>query len=149
VSVRMTHPASGGEYDAQPGQVPHLQSSGWRVEPGQDDQGEEWPEDLQRFGGQTQVRMRHPDIEGEITVAESAVPYHREKGWQVIDDQAVTEAAQTGDLEDLTVEELKDEARARGLAVSGTKAELIERLRSEDKQDTEQAGDEPAQDEEG
>lgn len=120
----MTHPDSGGEYDAQPSQVPFLRESGWLVVPGQAEQGEEFPPELQRFEGQPEVRMRHPDIEGDpIRVAESAVPFHREKGWQVLDEDA--ERA----LDGLTVEELKEELRARDLPVSGSKAELVERLR--------------------
>jgi len=144
VLVRMSHPASGGEYAARPEQVPHLEQSGWQRDPDQEAEGERWPEDLQRFGGQAQVRMRHPDLDTEITVAESAVPMHRSNGWQVVDEAAVTDAARaTDDLEALTVEELKEEARGRGLPVSGTKAELIERLQ-EPPAEPEQDDDQPA-----
>jgi SAP domain-containing protein len=132
MGVRMTHPDSGGEYLAQPEQVPHLRSAGWQVAPGQENQGEEWPAELQRFDGQQQVRMRHPDIDGDpIVVAASAVPFHREKGWQVLEDEPPAEPAEDEDLEGLTVEELKERARDAGLPVSGTKAELLERLGAE------------------
>jgi hypothetical protein len=93
MAVRMRHPESGGEYDAQPSQVPHLQETGWQVIEGQEEQGEVWPAEVQRFEGQPPIRMRHPDLESEITVAESAVPFHRERGWQVIEE--TEEAAQT------------------------------------------------------
>jgi hypothetical protein len=146
--VLMTHPESGGEYWATPDQVPHLQEADWQIAPGQNVDVEEWPAELRRFGGQDTVKMRHPEIEGDpITAALSQVPFYREKGWQIVDEDAATEAAQTGGLEDLTLDQLKEEARARDLPVSGTKAELVERLRGEPKQDEsqDQAGDEPAQ----
>ncbi len=132
MTIRMTHPESGGEYDAQPSQVPHLQESGWRVEPGQTEQGETWPAEAQRFEGQQRFRLRHPDLDTEIVVAESAVPYHRERGWLVVEEPAEEGGAiQETDRRDmLTVEQLRDEARTAGMAVSGTKAELLERLRS-------------------
>lgn len=43
--------------------------------------------------------------------------------------QRQTQQDAAAGLDGLTVEQLRDEARARGLAVSGTKAELLERLR--------------------
>jgi hypothetical protein len=132
----MTHPDLDGEITVDPGAVPHHERARWQVVPGQEEQGEQWPEDLRQFGGQQQVRMRHPDLDGEITIAESAVPFHREKGWQVIDPEA--ERA----LDDLTVEQLRSRARDAGLPVSGTKAELLERLSTYEQ---DQAGVEPAQ----
>ncbi len=127
MAVRMRHPESGGEYDAQPGQVPHLQESGWQVMESQIEQGEVWPAEVQRFEGQQRFRLRHPNLDTEITVAESAVPYHRERGWLLVEEETAQEADR---LDMLTVEQLRDEARTAGMAVSGTKAELLERLRS-------------------
>ncbi len=131
MTIRMTHPESGGTYDAQPSQVPHLQESGWQVAPGQAEQGETWPAEVQRFEGQQRFRLRHPDLDTEITVAESAVPYHRERGWLIVEEEPAAEAEGEVDrLDGLTVEQLREEARAAGIPVSGAKAELIERLRS-------------------
>ena len=126
----MRHPdLPGQDFDAPSSAVPFHQAAGWQVIPGQDEQGDEWPDELLPFEGQPPIRMRHPNLDQEITVAESAVPIHRSSGWQVVEDD--TEADEGDDLSELTVEELKDEARARNLPVSGTKAELLERLRSE------------------
>jgi hypothetical protein len=132
MGVRMRHPESGGEYDAQPSQVPHLVEAGWQVMPGQAVEGEIWPTEAQRFGGQDQVRIRHPETGGETVVAASSVPYHRERGWDMVSEESASgEAAQPEDrLEEMTAEELKDYARRAGLPVSGTKAELVERLRA-------------------
>jgi hypothetical protein len=91
MGILMTHPESGGTYDAQPSQVPHLQESGWQVVEGQAEQGEVWPAEVQRFGGQPPVRMRHPQVADEITVAESARPHHAAQGWLVIEDKAIAE----------------------------------------------------------
>jgi hypothetical protein len=122
----MTHPVTGGTYDAQPSQVPFLEGSGWEQEPGQGVKGDVWPVELQRFEGQSVYWMRHPNVEGDpIQAAESQKPFYQERGWQVID----TEAEQS--LEGLTVDELKEQLRARDLPVSGSKAELVERLRGE------------------
>jgi hypothetical protein len=121
----MTHPdLEGQEIAVAPSAVPFHAESGWQVAPGQGDMGEEWPAEVQRFEGQPPIRLRHPDLEQEITVAESAVPFHREKGWLPVEEEGAGE----GDLEGLTVEQLRESARARGLPVSGTKAELLERL---------------------
>jgi hypothetical protein len=138
--VRMTHPDSGGEYPAAASQVPFLKESGWQVVPGQEEQGEEWPAELQRFDGQEQVRIHHPETGGETVVARSAVPFHRERGWLEVEEPAglVEEPAETDSLDELTVEELKDEIRTinkrlpddQQLPVSGTKPELLERVRS-------------------
>jgi hypothetical protein len=139
VSFLMRHPETGGTYAAQPSQVPHLQASGWQVVEGQAEQGEVWPLEVQRFEGQPPIRLRHPDLDEEITVAESAVPFHREKGWLIVDDEPAerAEAAPSetapeaaDDLDGKTVPQLQELARARGLPVSGTKPELLERLRS-------------------
>jgi hypothetical protein len=137
--VRMTNPDSGGEYDADPGQVEHLKAAGWQVaDP--DAEYERWPAELQRFEGQEQVRIRHPLTGGEAVVARSAVPVHRSAGWvEVADAEEATTGAfiQEASLEDLTVEELKDLARARDLPVSGSKAELLERLQPPAEAETE------------
>lgn len=37
-----------------------------------------------------QVTMRHPDLKGEITVAESAVPIHMASGWMPVEPAATT-----------------------------------------------------------
>lgn len=81
MSVRMRHPDLDTEYVAQPEQVPHLRAAGWLEVEGQAEQGEEWPTEAQRFEGQEQVTMRHPDLDGEIVVARSAVPIHEQDGW--------------------------------------------------------------------
>ena len=150
----MTHPTlKDTEITVDPLAVPHHEQAGWQVVPGQDVEVEEWPAELQRFEGQQQVRLHHPDLEGDIIVAASAVPMHRSKGWLISDPEVAerldAEARGTSGLEAKTVEELKDIARSRDLPVSGTKAELIERLQGEQEQDSQdQAGDEPAPSEE-
>jgi hypothetical protein len=84
----MRHPDLDSEYEAQPSQVPHLEHAGWKVVEGQAEQGEIWPEELQRFEGQEQVRMRHPELPGQqITIARSAVPMHQERGWYEVPDE--------------------------------------------------------------
>jgi hypothetical protein len=37
--------------------------------------------------------MSHPDVADEITVADSAVPFHAASGWSVIEDTPKTEQA--------------------------------------------------------
>jgi hypothetical protein len=147
--VRMTHPQSGGTYDAEPMQVPHLRATGWLVDEDQDtSQVEEWPQDLQRFGGQPGVRIYHPETGGETDVPQSAWPFWERKGWLRAD-------GDDRSLEDLTVAELKEQigqvnktrADDDQLSVSGTKAELVERLRFTPAAEAD-AGDEPAQDKE-
>ena len=139
MTVHLTHPGTGGHYDAAPSQVEFLKASGWELaDP--DAAYDEWPAELQPFEGQPPVRMRHPEVDEEITVAESAAPQHASQGWQRVDE---VEAAA---LEDQTVAALREQARARGLPVSGSKAELIERLSEEVDQDD--AGDEPAPEQE-
>lgn len=39
-----------------------------------------------------QVTMRHPNLEAEITVPESAVPIHMASGWMPVEDSAPTSA---------------------------------------------------------
>jgi len=145
MTVRMTHPDHDGVFDAQPSQVPHLKDARWQVAPGQDEQGDEWPAELQRFEGQDQVKIRHPETGGETVVAASAVPHLREKGWLVVEAEAEAEEG----LEGKTVPELRELAKARGISpIPATKPELLDALSSEapDEQATEdQAGDQPAQ----
>ncbi len=45
------------------------------------------------------------------------------------------EAEEEADYDEWTVDELKDALRSRGLMVSGTKAELVERLEGDDDMD--------------
>lgn len=144
--IRMTK-ADVDDYLAEPMQVPHLRSVGWQVAEGQDtSEVQEWPDELQRFGGQPAVRIYHPDTGGETEVAESSWLFWREKGW-------LREDGDDRGLEDLTVAELKDRIREVNktreaddqLSLTGTKAELLERL-SYTPQDN--AGDAPAQQEE-
>lgn len=47
---------------------------------------------------------------------------------------AKSQAAEAVGFEGLTVEQLREEAKARGLPVSGTKAELLSRLADTDQQ---------------
>jgi len=145
MSVRMRHPTlPGQEITVAPEAVPHHRSAGWQVVEGQTEQGEQWPAEVQRFEGQTQVRIYHPVTGGEAVVAASAVPTHEASGWQVVKDAEPTAAALEPEdgLAGLTVAELQDLARGAGLPVSGTKAELLERLRAAP---SDQAGVEPAQ----
>lgn len=81
MAVRMRHPDLDGEIVVASSAVPIHRGSGWEPVEGQDDMGEVWPAELQRFEGQPPVRMRHPNVQDEITVASSAVPYHRSVGW--------------------------------------------------------------------
>jgi hypothetical protein len=147
MAVRMRHPGVDADYLAQPGQVPHLQATGWEVVEGQAEQGEVWPAEARRFGGQPVVRMSHPDVADEITVAESAVPMHQSQGWQRVEPEAPAEAEDAGEPvagdDPRTVDDLKNEIRAlnadRGpdekLPVSGTKAALLARLSDAHEQD--------------
>jgi len=130
VSVRIRHPQA-GEAEVASSAVAILRESGWEPVPGQDDMGEELPAELRRFEGQDVVRIRHPVSGGEAEVAASAVPQHRSQGWEVVDDEPEAEKPDDDGLDGLTVAELQDYARGAGLPVSGTKAELLKRLRSE------------------
>jgi hypothetical protein len=138
MTVRMRHPDSGGTYDAQPSQVPLLELTGWQTVEGEDlSDVEPLPAELQPFEGQPTFLMRHPDVEGDpVVAAESQVPFYRERGWVLVEEEpaeeeAEPEAEEEGDgLDGLTVAELQDVARDQGLPVSGTKQELLKRLRS-------------------
>jgi hypothetical protein len=130
--VRMTHPDVEQDIVVGLDAEPIHANSGWRRAPGQDDlpPPEGVPADVVRFEGQEQVRMRHPNVAEVITVGAAAVPFHAERGWVRVD-QAERES-----LEAKTVDQLKDEIRKLNadrddddqLPVSGTKAELLERL---------------------
>jgi hypothetical protein len=144
MGVRMRHPDLEAEITAPPSAVPFHAAAGWVEVEGQDETGDVWPAELQPFEGQEQVRLRHPDLDGEVTVARSAVAVHAANGWyeaepaEVAPDQA--EAGSADDLDSLTVADLQDHLRARDLPVSGTKAELIERLRAGTEEEAEPAG---------
>jgi hypothetical protein len=84
MGVRLRHPTLDSEIEVPAEAVPHHERSGWVQVKGQAEQGETWPEELQRFEGQEQVRMRHPTLDDEIVVARSAVPLWRERGWEEI-----------------------------------------------------------------
>jgi hypothetical protein len=131
MGVRMRHPDLEQEINATSGQVPHFQVSGWQVIEGQDEQGEQWPAELLPFEGQEKVRLTHPDLEGEITVAESAVPYHRERGWQVVEGEEPAAGPEGADgLDGKTVPELRDLAKDEDIKpVPTTKPELLDALR--------------------
>jgi hypothetical protein len=72
------------------------------------------------------VRMRHPDVADEYNADEAQIPHLRAAGWDVV---PTDPNAPDDTLDDLTVAELRDVARGRELPVSGTRAELLERLR--------------------
>lgn len=40
------------------------------------------------------VRMSHPDVDGVIEVAVSAVPFHRAAGWAEVEEEAPPAAAE-------------------------------------------------------
>lgn len=142
MTVRMRHPDSGGTYDAQPSQVPLLELTGWQTVEGEDlTDVEPLPAELQPFEGQPTFRMRHPDVEGDpVTAAESQVPFYRERGWVLVEEEEEAAEEEVA-LEDSTVAQLQDQARELGLPVSGTKAELVERISSA----VEEAGAQPAE----
>jgi hypothetical protein len=136
--ARITYPDPGvGDAVVPASAVSHWEGIGWKFAEGD---REDPPAEYQRFEGQPVVRIYHPELDRYEVVAESAVPEHRSHGWVLAEDAVAAE------LEDKTVAELKEEAKARGLPVSGTKEELRERITEYDAQD--QAGDEPAQDSE-
>lgn len=148
--IRMTHPGiEGSEYLADPLQVPHLEENGWQVADGQDDsEVERWPMDLRRFEGQPKVELWHPATGGYYTAPESAVPYHRGRGWLVVgsDDYRAAQTAQaTEDLSDRTVEELRELAKERGISPLPTKkAELLDALADQEQEQQQDAGEQPA-----
>jgi hypothetical protein len=119
-------------------QVPHLEYNGWTYLEGD---RETWPEELQRFGGAEQVHIHHPETGGTAIVPRDAAAHWRSRGWVELDPQAEQAAA----LEDKTVVELRELAKERGISPIPTiKAELIEALEGAQEPTTDQAGDEPA-----
>jgi len=137
--ARMTHPDEGvADAIVTASQVPHFELQGWRYVEGE---RETWPEELQRFEGEGQVYIKHPVTGGTAFLPASSVPYWRSQGWEIVDPDAETEAA----MDDKNLAELKAEAKARGLPVSGTKDELRERIADHDAQNQTEAGDQPAQ----
>jgi hypothetical protein len=151
--ARITHPDPDVQ-DAIVGaaSVPHWEYQGWKLAEGD---RETWPAELQRFEGQAQVRIRHPETGGEATVGADSVPHWRSRGWQVVD-----EADYPADLETKTVAELRELAKKRGISpVPTTKADLVEALEDQrliqrlqplpsTETDDDQAGVQPAQPEE-
>ena len=147
-TARMTHPDPTVEDAiAKAEQVPHLEHAGWRFVEGD---REHWPEELQRFDGETQVYIRHPVTGASSIVPEIAVPHWRAVGWQVVD----PDAEQAAELEGKKVAELRELAKDRGISpIPPTKDELIAALEqhdtptdSTDSQEQPEAGDEPAPD---
>jgi hypothetical protein len=141
--ARIRHPEV-GESVVPASAVEHWKRAGWTFVEGD---AEQWPVEAQQFGGQQQVRIRHPITGGESIVAESAVPHWRSVGWLVVDAHAEAEA--TAGLEHKTVPELRELARDRGLKpIPATKPELVAALgdqpATEQNQVADQAGDEPA-----
>jgi hypothetical protein len=169
MSVRMRHPTlPGQEIDATDGQVPHFEAAGWEKAEGQEGQGETWPAEAQRFEGQEQARIRHPETGGETVVARSAVPFHRERGWEEVkaDEPGPAEAEQAAPgshrgglvvgeaaatFEGRTVEELREQAKARGVRgySSMNRAELLGRLADTDTEQEQEAPADAGQTEEG
>jgi hypothetical protein len=139
--ARMTYPDPGVEdavVDAS--QVPHLEHAGWRFVEGD---REHWPEELREAGREGMVYIRNRYTGGTAFVPE-LTGHLGERGWEEVD----PDAERAAELEDKTVAELREQARERGLPVSGTKDELLARLRGEEQdQDQDQAG-EPAPSEE-
>jgi hypothetical protein len=148
--ARMSHPDPGVK-DAivKQEQVPHLENVGWRYEEGD---RETWPVELQRFEGQPQRRIYHPGLDRYEVVADSQVGPLRSVGWMLAEEADAAKVEQEADvLSEKTLDQLKDEARVRDLPVSGTKPELVERIRDHDTQQQAQngqAGEQPAPDEE-
>ena len=137
--ARISHPDSGVEDAVVPAAaVPHWEYAGWKYEEGD---REDWPTELQRFEGQTQVRIYHPDLDVYETVAESAVPHHRSRGWTLAADHDAEQ------LETKKVAELRQLAKDRGISpIPSTKDELVAALEQQNTQDD--AGDVPAPDSE-
>jgi hypothetical protein len=127
MTVRMRHPdLEGQEITVASSAAPLHALSGWVAVEGQDDMGEELPAELQPFEGQPTFLMRHPDVEGDpVVAAESQVPFYRERGWLLVTDEEQEEVG----LEDLTVPELRELAKARGISpIPATKPELLDAL---------------------
>ena len=139
--ARMIHPDPGVE-DAVVAaiQVPHMEHAGWRYVEGD---RETWPEEAREESRAGWVFIRNRNTGGTTFVPE-LTPALRERAWEEVDLDAEREAQ----MEEKTLAELKDDAKARGLPVSGTKDELRERISDHDAQQQTEAGDEPAPTEE-
>jgi len=137
--VTITHPDPGVEDSRVPPESVGLwRNSGWQLADGQDTQVEELPPEAQRFEGQPQVRIYHPELDRVESVAESAVPQHRSQGWLLADE------AEAERLEAKNVAELRELAKERGISpIPSTKADLLEAL-----QQTQDDAGEPAPSEE-
>jgi len=138
MAVLMRHPNLPGQETPMPASsVEQWKLAGWEVVEGQEEQGEQWPEEARPYEGQPVVHLTHPnpDVRDDIWVPESAVPEHRARGWLVVGSDEEQEQAAAG-LENLTVAELQGHIRAlnehraddQQLPISGTKAELIQRI---------------------
>ena len=73
------------------------------------------------------MQEEEPSLEDLAQAAREAVELFEQ---QELDDEDDDTAGGDLEYETMTVNELKDELRNRGLKVSGKKADLIERLRS-------------------
>jgi hypothetical protein len=116
--------------------VPLLELTGWQTVEGEDlSDVEPLPAELQPFEGQPTFLMRHPDVEGDpVVAAESQVPFYRERGWVLVEEDEPEEG-----LEVLTVPELRELAKTSGITpIPTTKAELIAALSQQPSQ--QQAG---------
>lgn len=79
------------------------------------------------------VEFTRGNATGDLTPEQ--VGWFKARGYAVTDDAAADATAQTTtpkQLADMTVDELEAEAEARGLAKSGKKAELLERIEDHD-----------------
>jgi hypothetical protein len=141
-TARMTHPDPDvDDATVQAMQVPHFEHAGWRYVEGD---REDWPAELQRFGGAEQVYIQHPETGAREFVTKDAAAHWRSRGWVVVD----PEAEQAADLEDKKVAELRELAKDRGISpIPSTKAELIEALEGHDVADDDQAGVQPEDEE--
>ena len=90
--------------------------------------------DLEELGRQARAAVEIFEAEGsgvvDLTADEPSDEALLELENQLLDDSEDSNRSNNDDFESLTVAQLKDELRSRGLRLSGKKAELIERLRS-------------------
>lgn len=89
MGVRIRHPDLEVEVEVTASAVPHHQRAGWAEIPGQDEQGEVWPE------LQAQVLMRHPTLPQVIHVAAGSVASARAQGWILVEDEAAEQPSPT------------------------------------------------------
>jgi hypothetical protein len=75
------------------------------------------------------VKIRNPADGSVGTCTEEAFEvFWKDKGWTDAGEAAVTATQPPPDYSSMLRDELVEEAKARGLATSGTKDELVERL---------------------